>query len=62
MEEFFPRIQVKIKHKKIKKKSSPKMEEFFPRIQVKTKTLLQTSSSAQMQTRVKLLGGMQSNY
>ena len=38
------------------------MQDFFPRIQVKTKKLLQTSSSAQMQTRVKLLGGMQSNY
>ena len=34
------------------------MEEFFPRMQVKTKKLLQTSS-AQMQTRVKLLGDMQ---
>ena len=32
-----------------KKRSSPKMEDFFPRIQVKT--------CAQMQTRVKLLGG-----
>ena len=30
---------------------------FYPQIQVKTKKLLQTSSSAQMQTRVKLLGG-----
>ena len=34
-----------------------KKESFFPGIQVKTKKLIQTSSSAQMQTRVKLLGG-----
>ena len=33
------------------------MEKFFPQIQVKTKKLLQRSSSAQMHTRVKLLGG-----
>ena len=33
------------------------MENFFPQIQVKTKKLLQRSSSAQMHTRVKLLGG-----
>ena len=33
------------------KKSSPKLERFFPRIEVET--------CAQMQTRVKLLGGMQ---
>ena len=38
------------------------MKDFFPWIQVKTKKLLQTSFSAQMQARVKLLGGMQSNY
>ena len=36
------------------------MEEFFLQIQVKTKKLLQTSSSAQMQIKVKLLGGIYS--
>ena len=38
------------------------MEQSFPRIQVNTKKLLQTPSSAQMQTIVKLLRKMQSNY
>ena len=42
-----------------KKRSSPKIEEFCPRIQVKTKKPIQTSSSAQTQPRVKVLGGMQ---
>ena len=42
-----------------KKKIFTKNGRFYPRIQVETKKLLQTSSSAQMHTRVKLLGGMQ---
>ena len=42
-----------------KKRSSPKIEDFFPRIQVKTKKLIQTSSSAQMHIKIKLLEGMQ---
>ena len=53
MERFFPRIQVKTKNKE-KERSSPQMERFFPQIQVQT--------CAQMHTRVKLLGGIQSNY
>ena len=38
------------------------MKSFGPQNYVKTKKKVQTSSSAQMQTIVKLLGGMQSNY
>ena len=57
---FFSRRHIKWRPKK---GLHQKWKSFFLEFKtVKTKNLLQTSSSAQMQTRVKLLGGMQSIY
>ena len=59
-------FQVSKLSKNQKKALHQKLKSFFPRNYVKTEKQVQTSSSAQMQTTVKLLGGCrcrpQSNY
>ena len=53
--DFFLSKQIK---QRSKKRFSPKIEEFFSPNSSEDQNLLQTSSSAHMQTWVKLLGGM----